>query len=216
MRIMESKFERLLNKGCKFLTRGHDFVEIGGIKWATCNVGAEKPTDAGLYFAWGETKGYTAKEIDGHKHSFTSESYNLDRGLAKYNEHDRKTVLDRIDDPVAINWGGRWRLPTAEEIQILKSCSFFNFVKDYEHSGVNGLLIIDKQCHERKIFLPAAGYGNFFNCEAKNEFGLYWNRTLSNCSTSCGGSLRFYIDVTDWDDCYNRSFGFSVRGILDI
>ena len=40
----------------------YEFVDLGlpsGLKWATTNVGAEKPEDFGLYFAWGETEGYT-------------------------------------------------------------------------------------------------------------------------------------------------------------
>ena len=40
----------------------YEFVDLGlpsGLKWASCNVGAEKPEDFGLYFAWGETEGYT-------------------------------------------------------------------------------------------------------------------------------------------------------------
>jgi hypothetical protein len=36
-------------------SNGHDYVEIGGIKWATMNVGATKVTDVGLYFQWGDT-----------------------------------------------------------------------------------------------------------------------------------------------------------------
>ena len=27
-----------------------------GVKWATCNVGANKPEEYGYYFAWGETR----------------------------------------------------------------------------------------------------------------------------------------------------------------
>lgn len=34
------------------------YVEIGGIKWATCNVGAGSPTDYGWYFFWAGTTGY--------------------------------------------------------------------------------------------------------------------------------------------------------------
>lgn len=35
----------------------HEYVDLGlSVKWATCNVGAEKPEDYGDYFAWGETK----------------------------------------------------------------------------------------------------------------------------------------------------------------
>ena len=40
----------------------YEFVDLGlpsGLKWASCNVGAEKPEDFGLYFAWGETEGYS-------------------------------------------------------------------------------------------------------------------------------------------------------------
>ena len=41
---------------------GHDYVEIGGLKWATMNVGATGVTDYGLYFQWGDTQGYTASQ----------------------------------------------------------------------------------------------------------------------------------------------------------
>ena len=44
------------------ITHGHPYVEIGGIKWATMNVGAKDVTDLGLYFAWGETKGYKVED----------------------------------------------------------------------------------------------------------------------------------------------------------
>ena len=42
---------------------GHEYVEIAGIKWATCNIGANSITDYGLYFQWGDTQGYTADQV---------------------------------------------------------------------------------------------------------------------------------------------------------
>ena len=42
-------------------SNGHDYVDLGlpsGTLWATCNVGASKPTDYGSYFQWGDTQGY--------------------------------------------------------------------------------------------------------------------------------------------------------------
>ena len=45
---------------------GHEFVDLGlpsGTLWATCNVGATAPEQAGVYFAWGETSGYTAEQV---------------------------------------------------------------------------------------------------------------------------------------------------------
>lgn len=38
---------------------GHDYVDLGlpsGVKWATCNIGADSPSDYGDYFAWGEAQ----------------------------------------------------------------------------------------------------------------------------------------------------------------
>lgn len=33
---------------------GHDYFDLGlSVKWATCNVGASKPSDYGNYYAWG-------------------------------------------------------------------------------------------------------------------------------------------------------------------
>ena len=38
----------------------YEWVDLGlSVKWAAWNVGATKPEEYGLYFAWGETQGYT-------------------------------------------------------------------------------------------------------------------------------------------------------------
>lgn len=45
-----------------FETPLYEWVDLGlpsGLKWASTNVGASKPEEIGLYFAWGETEGYT-------------------------------------------------------------------------------------------------------------------------------------------------------------
>ena len=39
----------------------YEFVDLGlpsGLQWAAWNVGAKKPEESGLYFSWGEDKGY--------------------------------------------------------------------------------------------------------------------------------------------------------------
>ena len=34
---------------------GHEYVDLGlSVKWATCNVGANKAEECGSFFAWGE------------------------------------------------------------------------------------------------------------------------------------------------------------------
>ena len=81
---------------------GHDYVEIGGLKWATMNVGATNITDYGLYFQWGDTQGYTAAQCgsgEGKKY-FNWADYKYGNGtsspgatgMTKYKSSDGKTV----------------------------------------------------------------------------------------------------------------------------
>ena len=212
-----SKFERLLAKNSPFLTRGHDFVDIGGVKWATCNVGAEKPTDMGLYFAWGETKGYTADEVRQGKRLFNWKDYQLITfgNLSKYNEYDRKTGLDKIDDPVAINWGGRWRLPTADEFAALRNAVNTELVKDYQGSGVAGFVCTDKTDSSKVLFFPAAGYCINDSVSGVSGCGYYWSSYLySPFHVRSAYCLYFCMygmgSVSDY-----RHYGFSVRGVVD-
>ena len=49
----------LLDKSHKGQINGYEWVDLGlpsGTLWAKCNLGAENETDAGDYFAWGETE----------------------------------------------------------------------------------------------------------------------------------------------------------------
>ena len=57
---------------------GHKFVNLGlpsGLLWATRNVGARTPKDKGLYFAWGETEGYSADQVENGIRNFYSSEY---------------------------------------------------------------------------------------------------------------------------------------------
>lgn len=53
------------NKTTDNLINGHEYVDLGlpsGLKWATCNVGANKPEDYGGYYSWGNSKYSVKKE----------------------------------------------------------------------------------------------------------------------------------------------------------
>ena len=107
------------------------YVDLGltsGTKWAKMNVGATSETDAGLYFAWGETQGYTASQVSGsatpHK-DFSWNDYALteDNGstMSKYNASDNKTHLELTDDAAAANMGGDWHMPNrAQCLELFK------------------------------------------------------------------------------------------------
>ena len=106
---------------------GHEYVDFGlpsGTLWATMNVGANSPTDYGLYFAWGETQGYTASQVGTDK-NFSWSDYTLteDSGstMSKYNASDNKTHLELTDDAAAAKMGGDWHMPNrAQCIELFK------------------------------------------------------------------------------------------------
>jgi len=119
-------------------SNGHAYVDLGlpsGTLWATMNVGANNITDNGLYFAWGETQGYTPEQVTGsatpHK-SFNDNDYELtdDSGatMSKYNTTDGKMTLDREDDAVSVNWGGEWHLPYRNQFRELVSAATCYFI----------------------------------------------------------------------------------------
>ena len=104
---------------------GHEYVDLGlpsSTKWAKMNVGANSPTDYGLYFAWGETQGY----VDASTKEFSWSDYKFNPSgdgstMSKYNTTDGKTVLDIEDDAARANWGGDWHMPNrAQCIELFK------------------------------------------------------------------------------------------------
>ena len=107
---------------------GHEYVDLGlpsGTKWAKMNVGAQTETDYGLYFAWGETQGYTASQVGTDK-QFSQSDYKFNPSgdgetMSKYNTTDGKTVLDLEDDVAHVNMGGDWHMPNiAQCIELFK------------------------------------------------------------------------------------------------
>ena len=215
-------FNRNLLRGSCFLytfvamkqviTHGHDYVEIGGIKWATMNVGAKDVTDGGLYFAWGETKGYSREEV-GKTKRFILGDYKL--GGTKYNSKDKLKTLQPQDDPVHVNWRGNWRLPTREEFKKLKKATTSEWVDNYKGSGVNGLFITDKNDASKQLFFPAVGLGCYGSVLGVGSSGNYWSSSLDNSYPTYGWHLSFDGGDVTWDGGSNRGYGFCARGVLD-
>ena len=61
----------------------YEYVDLGlpsGLKWAKSNVGAEKETDYGDYFQWGDIENKSNTDC-----SWESYKYGDDLNLSKYN-----------------------------------------------------------------------------------------------------------------------------------
>ena len=202
------------------LPPSHEYVEIGGIKWATMNVGANSVTDTGLYFQWGDTQGYTAAQVgSGEGQKYFSEDdciYYNDGSYTKYNEGDSLITLESTDDAVKAAWGGNWRMPTVSEFIALGEAVTSAWTADYQGSGVAGIICTDKTDSSKVLFFPAcggAGYGGVGNV---GNFGNYWSSSL-NADFGDSGAYNLLFNDGDvyWGSSSYRYYGCPVRGILD-
>lgn len=171
---------------------GHDYVDLGlSVKWATCNVGADSPEEAGKYYAWGETAAY-GEATRPYPSSFTGEkntnylnlqnktdyqfsTYKYSTGgqynMTKYSTSetwgmvDNKKELDRFDDAASVNWGSNWRMPTEAEIMELKSNCYWQWVDNYKGKNVEGYVVY-------KVKENVGGKGQFNNTELNANYSL--------------------------------------------
>lgn len=200
-------------------TPQHDYVEIGGVKWATMNVGANSITDTGLYFQWGDTQGYTAAQVgSGEGQKYFSENdciYYNDGSYTKYNSTDSKITLEAGDDAVKAAWGGNWRMPTVSEYIALGAATTSAWTSSYEGSGVSGLVLTDKTDSSKVLFFPAAGSAYYGSVDYVGSYGYYWSSSLN---ADCGDSYAYYLLFGDgsvhWGYGGSRYYGCPVRGVL--
>lgn len=169
----------------------YEYVDLGlSVKWAAYNVGAKKPEDSGIYYAWGETRNYDKKEYSWETLAYCSGSsqygpftkYVTD----SYGNKDGKRTLEESDDAARQQWGGKWRMPTKEELDELgRKCNWTRMTQN----NVKGYLVISKY-NGNSIFIPCAGYYDGKELKFYGSVGDYWSSTLSN-SNWCN-----YFDIT--------------------
>lgn len=184
----------------------HKYVDLGlSVKWATCNVGADKPEDYGGYYAWGET---TTKSRYDWYNCFDYLDVIDDWNIYKIGG---KTKLEPNSghDTARENWGGTWRMPTVEELEELYSrCGWKRSTKGnhdgYVVTGPNG----------NSIFLPAAGYRYDARSVDLGESGSYWSSTLSSSNSRDAQDLYFSRGYLVISSGYRWS-GRSVRPVTE-
>jgi hypothetical protein len=193
---------------------GHEWVDLGlpsGIKWATCNVGANSPEEYGDYFAWGETESKSSYSWSNYRWCFSGNSRRLEKYTVSPDNAsvlDNKMVLEFSDDAARVNWGGKWRMPTKKEIEeLFSNCNVERIIQN----GVFGLRFISK-INGNKIFLPAAGFHNDYALKSVGTWGYYWSSSL-NAYDNSAYYLYFHSDNINYGNI-NRCTGRSVRPVL--
>ena len=192
---------------------GHGYVDLGlSVKWADCNVGANRPEEYGDYFAWGETQ--PKSNYDWSTYKWCNGSYDTQ---TKYNTNssygtvDNKTTIDLSDDAARANWGGSWRMPTDAELTELREQCTWTWTTQ---NGVYGYKVASKKSGytNKFIFLPAAGYRLDSSPSYAGSLGYYWSSSLDTDTPDLAYSLYFSSDGVDWD-YGDRCVGFTVRPV---
>ncbi|MBQ6191578.1 MAG: Ig-like domain-containing protein [Bacteroidaceae bacterium] len=124
----------------------HEYVEIGGKKWATMNVGATTVADSwetccGDYFAWSETEPRYASIVHtsggaasfSWKNGYTNGYYDS----SAYPSYTSNT-LDATHDVATAKWGGEWRTPTPEEFRALEEACYSGNMGDVRLTSLTG------------------------------------------------------------------------------
>ena len=210
--------------GCEPDPVKQKYVDLGlSVKWATCNIGANSPEEFGDYFAWGEVK--TKKYYRDDNYKWGNYTYNDEYGYktteytkycinSNYGDADYKTRLDDDDDAAVVNLGGKWRMPTFDELnELLEECTWKKVYKKgtlcYEVIGPNG----------NSIILPAGGRmidDEPYDDEDKEigVAGWYWTSTLSPYSQDSGGAYILWFDEEVWFwESGGREQGLCIRPV---
>jgi hypothetical protein len=195
-----------------------DALDLGlSVKWATRNIGANKPEERGDFFAWGEVE---------PKYSYTDDNYkwcngNTLIGLTKYCTDasygyegltDGLTKLEIEDDAAYVNWGEQWRMPSNEEYEELRRGCNWSLIQRQGVTGYEG----KSKINGNTIFFPTAGFQSGANVVLE-YLGGYWSSSLNIEKQSCAYGL--YLNTNDnavgkYSNS-NRKNGFLVRPILD-
>ena len=230
------------------------------VLWASFNLGASKPEEYGDYYAWGEKITYysTLEPLAWAKRDETDENvlhYDWDsylyangaynkltkycpKGLetnywdntAKPEGPDGEVKLLPTDDVAHVKLGGKWRMPTLDDIKALlalKTNDDYTWdkwalatdengdeVKDAWGNVVRGIRITRKSTGAT-LFLPAAGYcsGRDVGMDA-GPWGLYWSSSLNTDRPLGAFRLVFYSGDSGWSGI-DRFYGFTVRPVSE-
>lgn len=203
---------------------GFECVDLGlSVKWASCNVGAQRPEDFGDYYAWGETDPKSIYHISNYKwREFWPMKITKYNNNSEYGPIDNKFTLDMEDDVAHVKWGGNWRMATLDEWgELFENCTWKWYDEgNSEFGGVAGYKIISKKegFSGRYIFLPAAGscYSRDIDEPGRPEDigkrGCYWTSSLDEENSGSACDITFISEYGCNSD-RSRIFGHSVRPV---
>ena len=170
-----------------------------GLKWATCNVGADSPEKYGNLYAWGEVN--TKSECTSETNKTYEKKIEDISGNSRY-------------DVARAEWGSSWRMPTNDEFEELNWwCKWLWTTME----GKNGYKVIGP--NGNTLFLPAAGIQIESHISLAGIQGEYWSsRPIEEYDPypdNTYASYMLFYESAHEIRSISRYFGLSVRPVSE-
>ena len=214
----QNESETIMEGKKKINNNGYDYVDLelpSGTLWATCNVGASKPSEYGLLFQWGDTQGWATEQVgfgEGKK-KFLYDDYKwaIKESVLTFSKYTTPSAsLELEDDAANAIMGGSWHMPSPEQIQELIDNTTNKWtILD----RIRGVEFTSKKDSSKSIFIPAAGFAWNGLVVDTGNCGILWASELSINTIYYGKYLYFNSEYTKLSDGF-RNDGLSVRGVI--
>lgn len=199
-------------------------VDLGlSVKWASHNVGALEAGAVGGLYGWSDYTGSRHSQ-DNIEVRFTTDSTLVQWNSVYYGGiNPPKNICASDSDIARLQWGGKWRLPSRQEVQeLIDNCQWQETVVGGQAcvkvTGRNG----------NSIVLPMAGYSPYAGSKEQTGSAIYyWSGTCASRAeqkewkidgnTQCAAwSLVMHSgDTKPQLEASVRCFGLSVRPVTE-
>ena len=211
------------------------YVEIGGRKWATMNLGATTvagslSTCAGDYYQWGSVNTLYSSV----SWSVTWKSGKESGFVDANKEYTANADLPAANDVVTQTLGDGWRMPTQADFEALhNACTSSSapttlsadpttggvyWLADNqsilpEYTGVAGILYVATADPSKRVFFPAAG--SIDGTQFYGGSGFYWSSSVRTENTTNAKILFFRSSSVSPSNYESRCYGYTIRPVKD-
>lgn len=185
-----------------------EWVDMGAgskVLWATCNVGADSPTEPGGLYGWGDATGFQTSTNYYYYPTFFAKAMGY------------VNIASTQHDIATVQWGRECHLPSSDDWKWLKeNCEL---PQRAVNGGTTGFWLTSK-INGNKIFLPTAErrYGNNNPKLSTMPYGYYWTSDLNQSddqfayASYFSGMGNFYVPGMSGASV-ERFYGCSVRPV---
>ena len=181
----------------KAIPEAKDLGLPSGTKWASFNIGANRPEEYGEYYAWGESGVKDAYKESTYEYCKNGMYTNIGKDI-------RGTEFDTARE----KWGGEWMMPSTTQFnELIANCT-------NEWTTINGVKgrKFTSKINGEYIFFPAAGY---YGSSVGNTgtYGYYWSGNIDPDNAEKAYTM-IAKSATPSMPVNPRYLGFSVRPVI--